>query len=111
VTRDNLPDRIDEVIHQRVRLSIVSTLAGVDELEFTELKGLLGLTDGNLSTHARVLEEAGYLEVAKGFSGRRPQTTYRLTASGRRAFARYVALLEEILRGAGPRGRGKEAGG
>lgn len=90
-------DKIDEVIHQRVRLSIVSTLAGVDGLEFTELKSLLGLTDGNLSTHGRVLEEAGYVEVEKHFKGRKPQTVYRLTKSGRAAFRRYVDNLERML--------------
>lgn len=93
-----LHDMIDEVIHQRVRLAIVSTLAGVEGLEFGELKTSLDLTDGNLATHARVLEKAGFLAIDKQFKGRRPQTTYRLTDGGRAAFRRYVAHLEQILK-------------
>lgn len=93
-----LHDRIDEVIHQRVRLAIVSTLAGVDALEFSELKSMLALTDGNLSTHARVLEKAGYLAIEKRFAGRKPQTLYRLSAAGRVAFRRYLDNLERVLR-------------
>ncbi|MBN2584352.1 MAG: transcriptional regulator [Planctomycetes bacterium] len=92
-------DKIDEVIHQRVRLGIVSSLAAVESLEFTELKTLLALTDGNLSTHARVLQEAGYLEIEKSFKGRKPQTVFRLSAAGREAFRRYVDNLERMLRG------------
>ncbi len=91
-------ERIDAVIHQRVRLAVVSTLAGVEALDFNELKELLGLTDGNLATHARVLEKAGYLEVEKQFRGRKPQTRYRLTPSGRAAFGRYVSFLEGVLK-------------
>jgi DNA-binding transcriptional ArsR family regulator len=89
---------IDEVIHQRVRLAIVSTLAGVEGLEFGDLKAALDLTDGNLATHARVLEKAGFLAIDKRFKGRKPQTTYRLTDAGRAAFRRYVAQLEQILK-------------
>jgi len=92
-------EKIDEVIHQRVRLGIVSSLAAVEGLEFTELRALLGLTDVNLSTHARVLEEAGYVEIEKSFKGRKPQTVLRLTAAGREAFTRYVDTLERMLRG------------
>lgn len=92
-----LHDKIDEVIHQRVRLGIVSSLAGVESLEFAQLKELLGLTDGNLATHARVLEEAGYLAVEKQFKGRKPQTIYRLTDRGRQSFAEYVEYLGKIL--------------
>ena len=98
MTIEALHDKLDEVIHQRVRLAIVSTLAGVEGLEFKELKGLLNLTDGNLSAHARVLEQAGYLSVEKQFKGRKPQTIYRLTASGREAFKRYVNNLERLLK-------------
>jgi len=94
-----LHDKLDEAIHQRVRLAIMSTLAGVAGLEFNELKGLLGLTDGNLATHARVLEEAGYLRVEKRFKGRKPQTIYSLTAGGRAAFRRYVDYLGRVLKG------------
>lgn len=92
-------DKLDETIHQRVRLAIMSTLAGVERLEFNELKALLALTDGNLATHARVLEDAGYVKVEKRFKGRKPQTLYSLTASGRGAFRAYVACLETILKG------------
>jgi len=92
-----LHDKIDEVIHQRVRLGIVSSLAPVESLEFNALKGLLGLTDGNLSTHARVLEDAGYLAVEKQFKGRKPLTIYRLTPNGRAAFAGYVEFLGKML--------------
>jgi DNA-binding IclR family transcriptional regulator/DNA-binding HxlR family transcriptional regulator len=97
VTDQPLHDKIDEVIHQRVRLGIVSSLAPVEALEFNALKGLLGLTDGNLSTHARVLEEAGYLAVEKQFKGRKPLTIYRLTPQGRTAFAAYVEYLGQML--------------
>ncbi len=89
---------IDEVIHQRARLAIVSTLAGVECLEFGDLKTVLDLTDGNLATHARVLEKAGYLAIDKQFKGRKPQTTYRLTGAGRQAFRRYVSQLEQFLK-------------
>lgn len=94
-----LHDNLDDVIHQRVRLAIVSTLAGVESLEFGQVRDALSLTDGNLSTHARVLEKAGYLEVEKTFANRRPQTVYRLTEPGRAAFRRYVDALERMLRG------------
>ena len=97
MANEPLHDKIDEAIHQRVRLAIVSTLAGVDGLEFGQVKTMLGLTDGNLSTHARVLEDAGYLAIRKHFSGRKPQTVYRLTPRGREAFRRYVDNLERIL--------------
>ena len=81
------PGDIDAVIHERARLSIVSALAGgASELQL--LKEMLELTDGNLSVHARTLEEAGYIVVAKSFRGRRPHTAMRLTAKGRKAFAR-----------------------
>ena len=93
-----LHDRIDEVIHQRVRLAIVSTLAGAGGLEFNELKSMLNLTDGNLSTHACVLNRAGYLAVEKSYKGRKPQTVYRLTDAGRAAFTRYVEYLSHIIR-------------
>lgn len=91
------PDDIDAVIHERVRLAIVSALAVAPELSFNELKSMLGLTDGNLSAHSRILEEAGYLIVDKSFRGRRPHTSMRLSAKGRRAFERYVETLKQIL--------------
>jgi DNA-binding IclR family transcriptional regulator/DNA-binding HxlR family transcriptional regulator len=97
VTTGALHDKIDEVIHQRVRLAIVSSLAPVESLEFGALKELLGLTDGNLATHARVLEEAGYLAIEKEFKGRKPLTIYSLTPKGRAAFAAYVEFLGQML--------------
>ncbi len=91
------PDDVDAVIHERARLVIVSALAVAPELSFNELKSMLGLTDGNLSTHARILEEAGYLVVEKTYQGRRPHTIMRLSAKGRRAFQRYVDTLRQII--------------
>ena len=91
------PDDIDAVIHERVRLSIVAALAVSAQLSFNELKAMLGLTDGNLSTHARTLDEAGYIVVDKSFRGRRPYTAMRLTPKGRRAFERYLETLRQIV--------------
>jgi DNA-binding MarR family transcriptional regulator len=95
-TGELLP-RLDRVIHERVRLAIVSALAASPSLTFNELKDLLGTTDGNLSVHARRLEDAGYVACEKGYDGRVPRTVYRLTAAGRRAFARYVDHLEALI--------------
>lgn len=89
---------LDAVIHERVRLGIVSALAVNERLRFADLKALLGLTDGNLSVHARRLEEAGYLEVEKSFEGRIPRTDFRLTATGRAALARYLATMEGLVK-------------
>ena len=91
------PDEIDAVIHERVRLAIVSALAVTPELSFNELKAMLSLTDGNLSAHSRTLEDAGYIVVEKSFRGRRPYTTMRLSLKGRKAFQRYVETLRQIL--------------
>jgi len=91
------PDDIDEIIHERVRLAIVSALAVSPELSFNELKAMLSLTDGNLSAHARTLEEAGYIVIEKSFQGRRPHTAMRLSPKGRRAFERYVQTLRQII--------------
>jgi DNA-binding MarR family transcriptional regulator len=91
------PDDIDEIIHERVRLAIVSALAVSPELSFNELKAMLSLTDGNLSAHARTLEEAGYIVIEKSFQGRRPHTAMRLSPKGRRAFDRYVQTLRQII--------------
>jgi len=90
-------DLIDETIHQRTRLAIMATLAGVESLDFNDLKAQLGLTDGNLSTHASALERAGYVEIAKGFEGKKPRTTLRMTAKGRAALEKYIRLLQGIL--------------
>jgi DNA-binding transcriptional ArsR family regulator len=89
--------RLDRVIHEGMRLAIVSALAANEKLSFNDLKRLLSATDGNLSVHARRLEEAGYVACEKSFAGRVPRTEYRLTAEGRRAFAKYVSHLEALL--------------
>ena len=89
---------IDEVIHQRTRLAIMATLAGVESLGFGEIKAELGLTDGNLSTHLAALEQAGYVRIRKVFKGRKPKTTLAVTAKGRKALERYVSMLEGILK-------------
>ena len=92
-----LPDDIDAIIHERVRLSIVSALAVAPELSFNELKETLSLTDGNLSAHSRTLDDAGYIVIEKTFKGRRPHTTMRLSQKGRKAFERYVETLRQII--------------
>jgi DNA-binding HxlR family transcriptional regulator len=89
---------LDRVIHERVRLGIVSALAVNDALTFNELKALLKTTDGNLSVHARRLEEAQYISCTKSFAGRIPKTEYRLTAAGRRALERYLDHMEALIR-------------
>lgn len=89
---------LDRVIHERVRLGIVSALAAEEVLAFTDLKRLLKATDGNLSVHARRLEEAGYIACKKYFDGRTPRTEYRLTGAGRRALERYLDHMEAIIR-------------
>jgi DNA-binding HxlR family transcriptional regulator len=92
------PVDLDRVIHERVRLAIVSALAVNDSLTFNELKKLLETSDGNLSVHARRLEEAGYLICEKSFEGRMPRTEYRLTAAGRRALRQYLDHMEALIR-------------
>lgn len=89
---------LDRLIHERLRLGIVSALAVNDSLGFGELRDLLSTSDGNLSVHARRLEEAGYLSCRKFFAGRVPRTEYRLTEAGRRALERYLAHMEAIIR-------------
>jgi DNA-binding MarR family transcriptional regulator len=91
---------LDRVIHERVRLGIVSALAANESLTFNELRSLLRITDGNLSVHARRLEEAGYLSCEKSFENRVPRTEYRLTAAGRRALERYLDHMEALIRAA-----------
>lgn len=91
------PLELDRVIHERVRLGIVAALAANDALTFNDLKQLLELTDGNLSVHARRLEEAGYIVCTKGFEGRVPKTEYKITAAGRRAFDKYLKHMEALL--------------
>lgn len=91
------PPELDRLIHERVRLAIVSALAVRDSLTFNELKGLLKTSDGNLSVHARKLEDAEYVTCAKSFEGRVPKTEYRLTAHGRRALERYLDHMEALI--------------
>lgn len=95
------PLELDRVIHERVRLAIVSALAVSEVLTFNDLKQLLDATDGNLSVHARKLEEAGYVDCLKTYDGRIPRTEYRLTAAGRRALERYLAHMEALIRRVG----------
>lgn len=91
---------LDRLLHDRMRLGIVSALAAADEmsLSFTALKSALRATDGNLGGHARRLEEAGYVSCEKTFEGRTPRTAYRLTAAGRRALEKYLSHLDAIIR-------------
>jgi DNA-binding HxlR family transcriptional regulator len=91
---------LDRLIHERVRLAIVSALAVNDSLTFNDLKQLLNTTDGNLSVHARKLEEAQYVVCNKYFDGRMPKTEYKLTAAGRRALERYLGHMESVIRAA-----------
>jgi DNA-binding transcriptional ArsR family regulator len=88
---------LDRLIHERTRLAIMSTLAVVDTVSFSQLKRLLSATDGNLSVHARKLENARYVTTTKSFDGRIPHTTYRLTAAGRRALQGYLAYMESLI--------------
>jgi DNA-binding MarR family transcriptional regulator len=93
-------ERLDRLIHEKLRLGIVTALAVSDSLSFTELKGLLHASDGNLSVHARKLELAGYVACTKTFEDRLPRTTYRLTAAGRRALTAYLDHMESLIRAA-----------
>ena len=90
--------QLDRVIHEKGRLAIMSMLAASPELSFTELRDALGMTDGNLTTHIRTLQQSGYVSVTKSFQNNRPLTTCALTAAGRKAFAHYINLLERIIR-------------
>ena len=92
-----LPE-FDRLIHERIRLGIVSALAINDSLSFNDLKRLLKTSDGNLSVHARKLEEGGYIACSKFFRGRLPHTEYKLTAAGRKAIEQYVEQMEELIR-------------
>ncbi len=89
--------QLDRVIHEKGRLAIVSALSASPDLSFTELRELLGMTDGNLTTHLRTLQEAGFLSVTKSFRENRPLTTCALTPAGRKAFSEYIDLLEKIV--------------
>ena len=88
---------LDRVIHEKGRLAIMSMLAASPELSFTELRDALSMTDGNVTTHIRTLQEAGYVTVSKSYQNKRPLTTVSLTTAGRKAFTDYVDLLEKIV--------------
>jgi DNA-binding HxlR family transcriptional regulator len=96
--REAVSPDLDRLIHERIRLGIVSALAVNRSLTFNELKALLKTTDGNLSVHARRLEEADYIVCTKSFDGRLPKTEYRLTAAGRKALERYLNHMEALIR-------------
>ncbi len=96
----SLLDNIDEAIHQKARLGIISTLMTLGEADFKLLKETLSLSDGNLSTHMSLLENRGYITVKKEFRGKRPHTTVVLTVVGREAFLQYLSALEKIIRAA-----------
>jgi DNA-binding MarR family transcriptional regulator len=89
--------QLDRVIHEKGRLAIMSMLAATPELSFTEMRDALSMTDGNLTTHIRTLQEAGYVSVTKSFQNNRPHTTCSLTAAGHKAFTNYINLLEKII--------------
>ncbi|HSE31001.1 MAG TPA: transcriptional regulator [Pyrinomonadaceae bacterium] len=89
---------LDRLIHERLRLGIISALAANESLTFSDLKNLMNTTDGNLSVHARKLEDAGYIAVTKYFEGRLPKTEYKLTAAGRRALESYLSHMETLIR-------------
>jgi DNA-binding MarR family transcriptional regulator len=89
--------KLDRLVHERLRLGILSALAVNESLTFNELKKLLDTTDGNLSVHARKLEEGGYIACTKSFEGRMPRTDYRMTAAGKRAFERYIDHMEALV--------------
>lgn len=93
-----MPVELDRVIHERVRLAIVSALAGARSLSFNDLKDLLSITDGNLSVHARRLEEAGFITCEKSFVDRVPRTEYQITAEGRQALDEYLSHMESLIK-------------
>ncbi len=93
------PNQLDKVIHERVRLAIVSALAARGSLTFTELKEILEVTDGNLSVHSSVLEDHGLIKIKKDFAGKKPRTTLSISAKGRSEFKKYVEELENVLKG------------
>jgi DNA-binding MarR family transcriptional regulator len=90
--------QLDRVIHEKGRLAIMSMLAASPALSFTEMRDALSMTDGNLTTHIRTLQEAGYVSVTKSFQNNRPLTTCSLTSAGKKSFASYIDLLEQIIR-------------
>jgi len=97
-TASEVSNDLDKIIHERIRLGIISALAANNKLSFTELKNLLATTDGNISVHARKLEEAGYLTCEKSFRGRTPLTEYEITSAGRKALAKYLDHMEALIK-------------
>jgi DNA-binding MarR family transcriptional regulator len=95
---ETVSTELDKLIHERLRLGIVSALAATGSMSFGDLKNLLQTTDGNVSVHARKLEEAGYIECEKSFKGRVPLTEYKITTSGRRALERYLNHMEALIK-------------
>jgi DNA-binding transcriptional ArsR family regulator len=95
-----LPQRLDRVVHDRTRLAILTALAASETLSFTDLRAITGTTDGNLSVHARRLEDIGYVLCEKTFAGRTPRTDYKLSAAGRRAFEKYLDHMDAIVKAA-----------
>ena len=103
-------DGLDRVIHEKARLGVLTSLTAHPKgLAFADLKQLCGLTDGNLSRHLQVLQEAGLVEIIKGYEGNRPHTTCRLTAEGRKRFLDYLSVLEQVVRDAAQAADGEEA--
>lgn len=94
---ERMSNELDRVIHERIRLGIVSALAATESLSFTELKNLLNTSDGNVSVHARKLEAAGYIECEKSFQGRTPLTKFKITTQGREALTRYLDHMEALI--------------
>ena len=95
---ETVSGELDKVIHERMRLGLISALAANEKLSFTELKNLLATTDGNISVHARKLEEAGYVTCTKSFQGRMPLTEYAITKDGRKALTRYLDHMEALIK-------------
>ncbi len=95
---EKVSGELDKIIHERMRLGIISALAANETLSFTDLKNLLGTTDGNISVHARRLEEAGYLTCAKSFKNRVPLTEYKITNAGKDALAKYLNHMEALIK-------------
>ncbi|MBK7394379.1 MAG: transcriptional regulator [Chloracidobacterium sp.] len=104
---ENVSNDLDKVIHERMRLGIISALAANDKLSFTELKNLLATSDGNISVHARKLEEAGYVTCEKSFKGRMPLTEFAITKDGRTALTRYLDHMEALINSMKARGEVK----
>jgi DNA-binding MarR family transcriptional regulator len=95
--------QLNRVIHEKGRLAIMSALAAAPELSFTELRDLLDMTDGNLTTHIRTLQQEGFVSVAKSYQNNRPLTSCALTPAGRKAFAQYIDVLDQIVRQSKPK--------